>query len=169
VLGGQKIGSARQRECVAFHLPSQFGEARAHLTTVKLDKDEEPDPNLRILEFKKNNYGPIAKSIALRWEDGVYKPMPSIASLDKLAADRHAETVFLTLLVRFNSQNRNVSPNPGQTFAPTIFSREPEAKGLKIGALKDAMSRMFESNQIHVELVGPPSHQRAHLVAGPRP
>lgn len=142
--------------------------ARAYLTTVKFDKDEEPDPTLRMLEFKKNNYGPIAKSIALRWENGVYKLMPSIASLDKLAADRHAETVFLTLLTRFNSQNRNVSPNPGQTFAPTIFSREPEAKGLKIGALKDAMSRLFDNNQIHVEVTGPPSHQRARLAIGPR-
>jgi RecA-family ATPase len=143
--------------------------ARAYLTTMKTDKDEEPDPNLRILEFKKNNYGPVARSIALRWENGVYKPVASLGSFDKLAAERSAETVFLALLLRFNSQNRNASPNPGQTFAPTIFSREPEAKGLKIGALKDAMSRLFENNQIHTELVGPPSHQRARLLAGPRP
>ena len=145
--------------------------ARAYLTTIKTGADEEPDPNLRMLEFKKNNYGPVGKSIALRWENGIYKPVGGLDTFDKLAAEHQADTVFLTLLARFNAQDRNVSPNPGQTFAPTIFSREPEAKtkGLKVGALKDAMSRLFDSNQIHVELIGPPSHRRARLEVGPRP
>ena len=56
-------------------------------TTVKIAKDEEPDPNLRTLEFKKNNYGPIAKSIALRWERGIYVPNGGIGSVDKLAKE----------------------------------------------------------------------------------
>ena len=38
---------------------------RAYLTTMKTDKDDEPDPTLRQLEFKKNNYGPIGQSIPL--------------------------------------------------------------------------------------------------------
>jgi RecA-family ATPase len=142
--------------------------ARAYLTTMKTDKDEEPDPSLRMLEFKKNNYGPVARSIALRWENGVYKPVAGVGSFDRLAAERHAETVFLTLLSKLNSQNRNLSPNYGSTFAPTIFAREPEAKGLGTTALKDAMSRLFEKNQIHTELVGPPSHQRTRLKIGPK-
>ena len=107
--------------------------ARAYLTTVKTDKDEEPDPNLRTLEFKKNNYGPIARSIALRWERGVYVPVAGIGSLDRLAAEQRADQLFLKLLDRFNRQGRNVSDKPGPSYAPARFANEAEAKAAGIG------------------------------------
>ena len=61
------------------------------LTTVRTTKDEEPDPNLRMLQFKKSNYGPISQSVALRWENGVYKLVPGVSSLNKLAAQQQVE------------------------------------------------------------------------------
>jgi RecA-family ATPase len=103
--------------------------ARAYLTTVKTDKDEEPDPNLRTLEFKKNNYGPIARSISLRWQNGVYVPVGNVSSVDKMAKEHTADRLFKALLDRFNSQGRNVSEKAAsKNYAPTVFGKEPEAK-----------------------------------------
>jgi RecA-family ATPase len=51
--------------------------ARAYMHAVKTQAGEEPDPELRELEFMKNNYGPIAERILLRWKGGVFVPEPS--------------------------------------------------------------------------------------------
>jgi RecA-family ATPase len=142
--------------------------ARAYLTTVKIDKDEEPDPNLRTLEFKKNNYGPIAKNIALRWERGVYVPVAGIGSLDRLAAEQRAERLFLTLLDRFNRQARNVSDKPAaRNYAPTAFAKEAEAKkdGIRKVDLENAMRRLFEAEKIAIVPYGSPSRGTTRLEA----
>jgi RecA-family ATPase len=102
--------------------------ARAYFTPAKTDEGEEPDPNLRLLEFKKSNYGPITNSMTLRWENGVYKPVAGFSSLDKLAAETQAERLFLTLLDRFNRQNRNVCDKPSaRNYAPSLFAKEDDA------------------------------------------
>jgi RecA-family ATPase len=141
--------------------------ARAYLTTAKTEGDEEPDPNLRLLEFRKSNYGPIAKSIALCWERGVYVPVTGIGSLDKLAAEARAERVFLTLLDRFNRQGQNVNDKPtARNFAPTMFCQEAEAKkdGIRKIDLDGAMRRLFAAEKIAIEPYGPPSRGTTRLV-----
>jgi RecA-family ATPase len=138
--------------------------ARAYLTNVKIDKDEEPDPNLRTLEFKKNNYGPIAKSIALRWERGVYVLV--IGSLDRLAAEQRAERLFLALLDRFNRQGQNVNAKPAaRNYAPTSFAKEAEAKkdGIRKVDLENAMRRLFEAEKIAIVPYGSPSRGTTRL------
>jgi RecA-family ATPase len=82
------------------------------------------DPQLRELTFKKNNYGPIAERVMLRWKAGVFVPEPSTGSLEELAADRKTEELFLMLLARYAEQGRNVSDKPtAPTYAPTMFSK----------------------------------------------
>ena len=141
--------------------------ARAYLTTMKTEKDEEPDPDLRMLEFKKNNYGPVARSIALRWENGVYKPVASPGAIDKLAAERKAKELFLTLLGRFNGQGRNVSGNKAaRNFAPGEFAKEAEARavGIRKADFENAMQRLFAVDKIAVQAYGPASRGWTHLV-----
>jgi RecA-family ATPase len=141
--------------------------ARAYLTTVKTDGDEEPDPNLRTLEFKKNNYGPIARSVALRWERGVYIPVTGAGSLDKLAAEARAERLFLTLLERYGRQGQNVNDKPAaRNFAPTMFAREADAKKdfIRKIDLDGAMRRLFAAEKIAIEPYGPPSRGTTRLV-----
>jgi RecA-family ATPase len=141
--------------------------ARAYLTTVKTDKDEEPDPDLRTLEFKKNNYGPIARSIALRWERGVYVPVAGIGSLEKMAAEQRTDQLFLALLDRFNRQDQNVNGKPAaKNFAPNIFAKEADAKknGIRKTDLKNAMRRLFEAEKIAIEPYGPPCRGTTRLV-----
>jgi RecA-family ATPase len=141
--------------------------ARAYLTTVKTDKDDEPDPNLRKLEFKKNNYGPVARSIDLRWKNGVYVPVGRVGSVEKMAKEHTADRFFVALLDRFNSQGRNVSEKAAsKNYAPTMFSKEDEAKkyGLRKADLEGAMRRLFEASQIAVEPYGSPCRGTTRLV-----
>jgi RecA-family ATPase len=141
--------------------------SRAYLTTAKTERDEEPDPSLRTLEFKKSNYGPISTSIALRWQNGVYVRVAGIGSLDKLAAEQNADRLFVALLDRFNDQGRNVSEKAAsKNYAPTIFAKEAEAKkyGIKRADLEGAMRRLFAASAISVQTYGAPCRGTTRLV-----
>ena len=93
----------------------------------------------------KSNYGPVADAITVRWKDGVFVPESKSGSLEKLASEAKADNVFLRLLERFDSEGRAVGERPGHSYAPAVFSEEPEAKaaGLNKKALADAMRRLF--------------------------
>ncbi|WP_247991912.1 AAA family ATPase [Bradyrhizobium sp. 186] len=141
--------------------------ARAYLTIAKTDKDEEPDPSLRRLEFKKSNYGPIAKSVALRWDQGVYKPVGGIGSLDRMAKEQTAERLFLALLDRFNDQGRNVSEKAAsKNYAPTAFAKEAETRkhGVRKADFEGAMCRLFAASAISVQPYGSPCRGTTRLV-----
>ena len=77
------------------------------------ESDGNTDSGLRVLEVKKNNYGPISESIILRWRDGVYVPEPRTGSLEKMAADKKVDDLFVTLLRRLTEQGRNVTDKRG--------------------------------------------------------
>jgi RecA-family ATPase len=145
--------------------------ARMYLTSPKPTDGEQPDTDLRELQFKKSNYGPISGSVVLRYQRGLYRPEAGMSSLDKAALEVAAEQTFLALLQRFTRQDRNVSEKSGKTYAPAIFATEPEANAAKVGktALAGAMSRLFASNKIHIEPYGYPSKGTTRLAAGPKP
>jgi hypothetical protein len=104
----------------------------------------------------------------LRWKEGVFVVERGPLGLDRLTSEQRAEDVFLTLLSRFVRENRNVSPNPGKTYAPTLFAAEPEGAGMR-PEFRKAMSRLFAANKIHVRKSGPPSRERSLLMAGAKP
>src|SRR5215831_3958059 len=64
---------------------------RQYLTSVKPGGGEQPDSDLRQLEFKKNQYGPIGETIVLRYQGGLFLPESGLSSLDKLAREQQAE------------------------------------------------------------------------------
>jgi RecA-family ATPase len=140
---------------------------RAYLTAPKTDKDDEPDPTLRLLEFKKSNYGPVARSMSLRYEHGVYRLVGGASSMDRLAREQTAERLFLALLDHFNDQGRNVSDKPSsKTYAPTMFAKEADAGkyGVRKADFEAAMRRLFAASKIAVEPYGPKCRGTTHLV-----
>jgi RecA-family ATPase len=145
--------------------------ARMFFRTATTDKGEEPDPELRELLFMKNNYGPIGARVQLRWKNGVFVPEAAEGSLEKAAAERRAEDVFLMLLNRFSGQSRNVSDKVGVSYAPALFAKEPEAQNKIVGKdkLASAMSRLFGAHKIHMEPYGYPSRGTFRIAAGPKP
>jgi RecA-family ATPase len=142
---------------------------RQYLTGIKPSDGEQPDSNVRELQFKKNQYGPLGESVAVRYQRGLFLPIAGMSNLDKLARQQGADEAFLALLARYEGEGRNVNDRPtANTYAPTTFSKEKEAKagGMRKLDLEDAMRRLFEAGKIHVEHYGPPSHRHSRLRLG---
>jgi len=142
---------------------------RQYLKSTKPDAGEQPDNDLRELQFKKNQYGPTGETVVLRWQRGLFLPEPGISNLDKLARDTQADEVFLELLRRFSTQGRNVSEKPNApTYAPATFAKEADAKNQNIRKLdlEAAMRRLFTAGKIQVEHYGRPSRPYSRLASG---
>ena len=137
---------------------------RQYLKGVKPDSGEQPDGDLRELEFKKNQYGPSGAAIVLRYQHGLFLPEGGMNTLEKLAAEQAADNLFLELLDKFQGQGRHVSHiKTSKTYAPTMFANDPKAKAPGIRkSLTEAMERLFAAKKIKAEQYGPPSkhHQR---------
>lgn len=137
--------------------------ARLYLKGIKNGDDELADNDLRVLEFRKNNYGPVSSAVVLRWRDGLFLPERGPNSIDKLARESRADEVFTTLTRRFNENGRHVTEasNTAQ-YAPKVFAQEPEAQEAKLtkADLEKAMARLFRSNKIRLDENGPPSKRR---------
>jgi RecA-family ATPase len=141
--------------------------SRLYFTRATTEKDEEPDSDLRVLQVMKANYGPVGETVTVRWKDGLFLPTSGISNLEKLAAEQKADQTFLTLLTRFNGQNRNTCEKPSaHNYAPVLFAKEGEAKaaGIKKAGFEDAMRRLFAANKIRLEPYGAPSKATARLV-----
>ena len=134
--------------------------ARYYLRSVKPEPGEPLDTDLREIVFKKNNYGPISESITLRWNNGLFLPVGG-TTVDQAAKEAAAQEVFLRLLRRFNTTNRNVSDKRCPSYAPAVFAKEDEAEraGLASKHFERAMSQLFRDEKIEIEEYGRPSPQ----------
>src|SRR5262249_2025564 len=133
---------------------------RAYLTTVKPAEGAPEDDTLRDLVFKKNNYGPQAESIRLRWQNGMFLPADS-AKVTQAERENIAREVFHDMLQRFSRENRNVGQNTGPSYAPKKFAEELEAQraGLTKRDLEKAMRQLFQTGVIANEPYGRPSRE----------
>lgn len=113
--------------------------------------EEEPlerDNGWRMLEFHKNQYGALSRTIELRWHAGVFRP---IAEEDRAAREEVLVELFLELLSRFTRENRNVSLNSrSPNYAPAMFVQEEEAKGDQVTKedLERVMRDLLRSGRI---------------------
>ena len=141
--------------------------SRLYFKRAVTDKDEEPDPDLRMLEVMKSNYGPVGETIQLRWKDGLFVPVGAVSHLEKLAAEQKADEAFCAQIIKFNQQGRNVSAKRNApTYAPTEFAKEKEAKNAKLrkADLEAAMRRLLEAGKIRLQPYGSPSRGWTKLV-----
>jgi RecA-family ATPase len=143
--------------------------ARFYMKGVKPGEGEQVDNDLREIVFKKNNYGPISENIVVRYQGGLFLPVPGVTSLDKAAREAKADDLFLTLLTRIRSRGETLSPKSvAHMYAPKIIAREPEAgtAGLKKKDFEDAMKRLFDAKRIHLESYGPPCSDTKEIAPG---
>src|SRR5262249_9784856 len=116
--------------------------ARAYFRKPKAadeDDDETPDSGRRELHFHKNQYGPLAHHVELKWSNGLR--LRRSVTAGSTNRDTQMEELFLILLRRFTAQGRDVSANKSPTYAPAKFADTPEAKKAKVSsrALATAM------------------------------
>jgi RecA-family ATPase len=138
--------------------------SRLYMKRAVTEKDEEPDPNLRVIEVMKSNYGPVGETMTVRWKEGVFIPTTPMGTFEKIAAERAADELFLKFLDRFTDQGRNVSDKPtANNYAPSTFAKDPDGKGRRKD-LAGAMSRLFAAGRIRMEPYGRPSRRITRLV-----
>jgi RecA-family ATPase len=137
--------------------------ARSYLQHVKPASGEQPDPDLRLLEFKKNNYGPVSESIYLRYQNGLFLPADGMHGLNASERAAFADTMFLQLLERFIRQGQNVGPNKGTIYAPARFAEHPDAQGLNSRDFAAAMQRLLDTEKIKIVDRGRPGKPSVQL------
>src|SRR5262249_15121450 len=93
---------------------------RQYLKGVKPEDGEQPDNDLRELQFKKNQYGPTGETVVVRYESGLFVPVAGMTDLEIATREATADEVFLNLLRLFKEQGRRVSDRPSVTYAPTV-------------------------------------------------
>jgi RecA-family ATPase len=161
-LGGITSGSGISGS-TAWHGAFRF---RQYLTSVKAESGEQPDGDLRQLEFKKNQYGPRSENIVVRYQNGLFLPERGLSNLEKAAREAEAERIFIDLLKRLSDAGRNLSHNVSSpNYAPKVFVAEAEAKEARLRKtdLEEAMRRLFADTKIVVETYGRPSNPHKRL------
>jgi RecA-family ATPase len=143
---------------------------RQYLKGVKPDGGEQPDDDLRDLEFKKNQYGPKGETIVVRYQRGLFLPVPGVGSLEKMAQEQKDDEQFLAMLDQFDRQGRHVSDKAqANNYAPFMFSKDPRANSTSRAKFAAAMDRLFATNKIHVGTYGRPSKQSSKITRGACP
>jgi RecA-family ATPase len=166
-LAGMATGSGISGS-TAWHGAFRF---RMYLSGVKADKGEQPETDLRGLEFKKNQYGPLGETVALRWQNGLFVPERSGSALDTLARQQEVDDAFLNAMTRLIQQGLDLSPHPtANNYAPTLIAKQREAKDARMrkAELTTAFDRLLAANRIHIVIEGPASRQRKRVLVGGR-
>ncbi len=136
------------------------GRWRCNFTKITADGEQ-----LRQLEIIKNNYGPDGEKTQLRWHRGVFVPDAPGSSLERAAAQRDIDELFLRLLEQRNAQGRWITTSKATGYAPKELAMMPGAQGVTAAALASAMERLLsEPRRIITETYGPPSKLRQRLV-----
>ncbi|MCU0909866.1 MAG: hypothetical protein MUE98_00540 [Rhodobacteraceae bacterium] len=136
--------------------------ARLYLQRVT-DDGYEADPDARVLSTMKSNYGRTGGEIAMKWDAGRFVAEAQPQGLDRMAANAKAERVFLTLLRAFNEMERHVSPNPSNSYAPSVFAKHPGAEGVSKRAFASVMEAMLRDGRIVIGEHGRGSDKKKHL------
>jgi RecA-family ATPase len=167
-LAGMASGSGLSGS-TAWHGAFRF---RTYLSGIKADKDDEPDNDLRELQFKKNQYGPLGETLVLRWRSGLFLPDRSGSTLDALAREQQIDNAFLHAMGRLLNQGFDLSPHPtAHNYMLTKLADQPEIKALRVrsGESREAFGRLLMADRIHIATEGPPSKQRKRVLLGGKP
>lgn len=110
--------------------------------------EEESNPDARVLETMKANYGPTGEEISLTWRNGVFEVDPTETGLDRMVRRSKATRKFLELLRMLHQQGRYVNSRSGPNYAPSVFAAHPDAEGITKAAFRDAMEILFAQEAI---------------------
>jgi RecA-family ATPase len=144
--------------------------ARGYMKSIAPEEGQQPDTDLREISFKKNNYGPVSTNIVLRYQNGLFLPVPGMSSLGQAAREAKVDDVFLKVLQHLSQQGQDLGPNrTASNYAPSIIVKHPDARGSRKKELEAAQQRLLDNNKIHIVTVGPESKRRKYLASGPAP
>jgi RecA-family ATPase len=170
-LQGMNSGSGLSGS-TAWHGAFRF---RQYLTSAKPTDGEQPDTDLRELQFKKNQYGPLGENIVLRWskEKHLFLPEAGTSSLEKLAREAKVDEAFVSGLNEVLRQGRDaVAGHTSREYGPSLIAELPVVKkeGIRKKELVESMNRLLAENKIHIGLSADmPSKAKKCLFPGAKP
>jgi RecA-family ATPase len=136
---------------------------RQYLKGVKAD--DESDGDLRELQFKKNQYGPTAESIVLRYQRGLFLPEHGMSSLEKAAREQAVADALLTIGRKLEERGGELSPaQTSHSYAPTVIAKQPEAKGFKKAEMVTAFGRLLDAGKVQLETLRPGTTRERRVV-----
>ena len=125
---------------------------RQYLKGAKAEPGEQPDSDLRELQFKKNQYGPMGDPIVLRYQRGLFLPEGGLSIIEKAARESEVEAVLIGIGRKLEADGNELSPaQQSHSYAPTVISRDPQAKGIKKAEFVAAFERLRSSSRLSVE------------------
>lgn len=90
--------------------------------------DKNADPDLRILETMKQNYGPgVGDERQMRWPDGRFVAIEKRVEAES-EADRRAREFFLKQMAAYEKRGMRFGPSWGPSYAPKMFAEDKEGK-----------------------------------------
>jgi len=139
--------------------------SRLYFKAARAGDDDKANHDLRELEVRKNNYGPSGEIIRMRWQNGVFVQISAPSSMERAAAERAAEDLFLQLFDRTAAQGQTLNHHPtSPTYAPRRLAEHSQANGTGTSAFTAAMQRLLDAGTIRVENYGRPSRPYSRLV-----
>jgi RecA-family ATPase len=111
------------------------------------------DSDTRVLRKAKANLGKRGEEVEFRWHEWAFVidedlPDDTRAEIAKVAQLGHDNELFLLCLAEMTRQERNVSEKRSASFAPTMFAKMSESKGIGKERLEAAMDRLFRLGTI---------------------
>lgn len=122
------------------------------------------EPDRRVVEVMKANYGRPGETIDIVWRDGVFTEF-AVDDAAVSMANRQVDDVFMKIFWKLTSIGHKFSPKRSNAYAPTNFAKHPDAGGYSKTKLEQAMNRLLESGTLKIEEQGPPTRRTSVLVA----
>jgi RecA-family ATPase len=135
----------------------------------KKSEEGEPRESLRVIEFRKNNYGPVSDSIDLEYRNGLFVPIDA-ATADKARRDSINDDVYLRVAKILLDQHHELSFGArSPTYAPKLISGHPASGTCKTKDLEAAQQRLLDAGKIHIVVTGAPTKPKRTIALGPDP
>jgi RecA-family ATPase len=129
---------------------------RQYLKGIKADAGEQPDNDLRELQFKKNQYGPMGESIVLRYQRGLFLPEHGLSSIEMAARQQSVDDAFIAIGKKLEARGEDLSPlQQSHSYAPKAIIGEPEAKGFKKADFVASLKRQLDAGKLRVDTLKP--------------
>lgn len=115
--------------------------------------DDTHDPDERILSLGKANYARQGQELRFRWHDFALRldsdlPTDTRKELAATVQASNDNELFIACLREMTKQQRAVSEKPSKGFAPLVFTRMPESRGIGKPRLEAAMDRLYRIGRI---------------------
>jgi RecA-family ATPase len=138
---------------------------RQYLKGAKQEGGEQPNGDLRELEFKKNQYGPTGETIVLRYQRGLFLPEHGLSTIERAARDAEAEQRLIGIGKKLAARGQELSPmQQSHSYAPTVIAKDADARGFKKAELVAAFERLLDQRRLEIEIVKPSTSREKKVI-----